>query len=48
MEGEITSPDVEEFIIREKGSGTRKTFEDNMAANHLTHVCICRACDDSI
>nr|WP_319490053.1 LysR family transcriptional regulator [uncultured Caproiciproducens sp.] len=26
----------EEFIIREKGSGTRKTFEDGMTANHLT------------
>lgn len=26
----------EEFIIREKGSGTRKTFEDRMAANHLS------------
>jgi LysR family transcriptional regulator, transcriptional activator of the cysJI operon len=26
----------EEFIIREKGSGTRKTFEDMMIANHLT------------
>lgn len=26
----------EEFIIREKGSGTRKTFEDTMTANHLT------------
>ncbi len=26
----------EEFIVREKGSGTRKTFEDKMAANHLS------------
>lgn len=26
----------EEFIIREKGSGTRKTFEDVMKANNLT------------
>ncbi len=26
----------EKFIIREKGSGTRKTFEDRMTANHLT------------
>jgi LysR family transcriptional regulator, transcriptional activator of the cysJI operon len=26
----------EEFIIREKGSGTRKTFEDMMTANGLT------------
>ncbi len=26
----------EEFIIREEGSGTRKTFEDTMAANHLS------------
>lgn len=26
----------EDFIIREKGSGTRKTFEDRMAENHLT------------
>lgn len=26
----------EDFIIREKGSGTRKTFEDSMATNHLT------------
>jgi len=26
----------ENFIIREKGSGTRKTFEDRMTANHLT------------
>jgi DNA-binding transcriptional LysR family regulator len=26
----------EEFIIREKGSGTRKTFEDRMTANSLT------------
>lgn len=26
----------EKFIIREKGSGTRKTFEDRMIANHLT------------
>jgi DNA-binding transcriptional LysR family regulator len=26
----------EEFIIREKGSGTRKTFEDVMTANKLT------------
>ena len=25
----------EEFIIREKGSGTRQTFENSMAANHL-------------
>lgn len=25
----------EEFIIREKGSGTRKTFEDMMTINHL-------------
>lgn len=25
----------EKFIIREKGSGTRKTFEDMMTANHL-------------
>lgn len=26
----------EDFIIREKGSGTRKTFEDRMADNNLT------------
>lgn len=26
----------EDFIIREKGSGTRKTFEDKMTANNLT------------
>ena len=26
----------EKFIIREKGSGTRKTFEDSMTDNHLT------------
>ncbi|MEY8001348.1 LysR family transcriptional regulator [Clostridium sp. Mt-5] len=26
----------EKFIIREKGSGTRKTFEDGMTANNLT------------
>ncbi|HEX3037841.1 MAG TPA: LysR family transcriptional regulator [Oscillospiraceae bacterium] len=26
----------ENFIIREKGSGTRKTFEDSMTAHHLT------------
>lgn len=26
----------EDFIIREKGSGTRKTFEDRMAENNLT------------
>lgn len=26
----------EKFIVREKGSGTRKTFEDKMAANHLS------------
>ena len=26
----------ERFIIREKGSGTRKTFEDKMSSNHLT------------
>jgi DNA-binding transcriptional LysR family regulator len=28
--------EYENFIIREKGSGTRKTFEDAMTANHLT------------
>ncbi len=26
----------ENFIIREKGSGTRKTFEDRMTENNLT------------
>lgn len=26
----------EDFIIREKGSGTRRTFEDKMTENHLT------------
>ena len=26
----------EKFIIREKGSGTRKTFEDKMRENYLT------------
>jgi DNA-binding transcriptional LysR family regulator len=34
----ITSNELEQekFIIREKGSGTRKTFENAMAANQLT------------
>jgi len=28
--------ETEKFIIREKGSGTRRTFEDRMTADHLT------------
>lgn len=33
---ELQALEKEEFIIREKGSGTRKTFEDAMKAAHLT------------